>query len=114
MTLPFNSRLPVNARSLRNAGPPDVAHRYVYNILTFLRPQVSPMGFDDLTENDMEVYEYIKDNDFESHKWNTARAASDLDLTEDEVYESLSNLTKHIKDNIYLHYQDGGIRISAE
>ena len=72
------------------------------------------MAFEDLTENDMAVYEYIKENDFESVKWSTPRASIDLDLTEDEVYESLCNLTKHVKDNIYLHYSKGGIRISAE
>jgi len=72
------------------------------------------VGFEDLTENDIAVYEYIKENDFETVKWSTPMASRDLGLTEDEIRESLSNLTKHVKDNIYLHYNDGGIRISAE
>ena len=72
------------------------------------------MGFEDLTENDRKVYEYIKTRDFENNPWSTAQAARDLGMTEQEVYESLSNLAKHIRDNIWIHYRDGAIRISAE
>jgi hypothetical protein len=72
------------------------------------------MAFEDLTENDKKVYEYIKSHDFVTTKWSTPRAASELGLTEDEIYEALANLTKHIKDNIWIYYEDGGMRIVAE
>ncbi len=72
------------------------------------------MGFDELTPLDTRVYEYIKANDFETRMWSTAEAARALGATEAEVYESLAHLAKEIKDNIWIHYKDGGIRISAE
>jgi len=72
------------------------------------------MGFEDLTEIDLKVYEYVRDHDFENYPWNTEQAAEYLDIPEDEVLESLTNLAKHIRDNIWIHYKDGHIRISAE
>ena len=72
------------------------------------------MGMEDLTELDKRLYEYIKQGDFESKKWSTPEAAKALGVSEDEVYQSLSNLTKHIKDNIWIYYKDGGLRIVAE
>lgn len=72
------------------------------------------MGFDDLTDTDKRLYEYIKDNDFESKKWNSEEAAEQLGVETEAVYRSLSNLSKHIRDSIYIHYKDGGIRVSAE
>lgn len=72
------------------------------------------MGFEDLTEIDMKVYEYVRDHDFENYPWNTEQAAEYLDIPEEEIYEALSNLAKHIRDNIWIHYKDGHIRISAD
>lgn len=72
------------------------------------------MAFADLTSKDRKVYEYIKAGDFETKKWSTPTAASALGLTEDEVYEAMSNLTRHIKDNIWIYYKDGGLRVVAE
>ncbi len=72
------------------------------------------MGFEDLTEIDMKVFEYVRDHDFENYPWNTAQAAEYLDIPEEEVLQALSNLAKHIRDNIWIHYKDGAIRISAE
>lgn len=75
---------------------------------------VSVMGFDDLDEKDLKVYQYIKEHDFENYPWNTEQAAAYLGLSVEEVYQALSNLSKHIRDNIWIHYKDGHIRISAE
>lgn len=72
------------------------------------------MGFDELNELDRKLYEYIKSNDFENHKWNSKEAARHFDVDLDDIYESLSNLSKKIRDNIYIHYRDSGLRISAE
>lgn len=72
------------------------------------------MGFDELTEIDMMVYEYVRDHDFENYPWDTEQAAEYLDIPADEIYEALSNLAKHIRDNIWIHYKDGHIRISAD
>lgn len=72
------------------------------------------MGFDDLSEIDLAVYEYIKAGDFESEPWSTPAAAAALKLKDDEVYDSLHNLAKNIKDNIWIHYKGGKLRVSAE
>jgi hypothetical protein len=72
------------------------------------------MSFANLSEFEKKLYEYIKDNDFQSIKWSTRDVARTLHCTEDDVYNGLSNLSKEIKDNIWIYYQDGGIRIVAE
>ncbi|MCD6461905.1 MAG: hypothetical protein J7L61_04090 [Thermoplasmata archaeon] len=72
------------------------------------------MGMEDLTDLDKRLYEFIKMGDYETNKWSTPEAASKLGVPEDEIYKSLSNLSKHIKDKIYIYYKDGGLRIAAE
>jgi hypothetical protein len=77
-------------------------------------PERETMAFSDLTENDRKLYEYIKGGDFVTKKWSTPAAARALGLAEGDVYESMSNLTKHIKDNIWISYKNGGLRVVAE
>ena len=72
------------------------------------------MGFEDLTGLDKKLYEYIKNGDFVSKKWSTPEAAKKLGMKEADIYRSLSNLAKHIKDKIEINYRDGGLRIIAE
>ena len=75
---------------------------------------VYQMPFENLTDKEKKLYEYIKDNDFQSTKWSTPKVASELHMSGDDVYKALSNLSKEIKDNIWIYYEDGGIRIVAE
>lgn len=72
------------------------------------------MAEEELTENDRRLYEYIKARDFERNRWSTPEAAKDLNLSEDEIYESLSRLAKLMKGKIYIYYDDGGIRIQHD
>lgn len=72
------------------------------------------MSFENLNELEMRVYEYIKANDFQNQKWSTREAARALHTSEDDIYKALSNLSKEIKDNIWIYYEDGGLRIVAE
>ncbi len=72
------------------------------------------MSFENLTELEMRLYEFIKENDFQSKKWSTKDAARALHSSEDDIYNALANLSKEIKDNIWIYYEDGGIRIVAE
>ena len=72
------------------------------------------MGLEELTEIERKVYEYIKAGDFQSNKWSTPKAARDLNLKEDDVYEAIANLTRKIKDRIWVYYEDGGIRIVVD
>jgi hypothetical protein len=72
------------------------------------------MSFENISEFERRLYEYIKDNDFQSKKWSTMEAARALHASEDDVYNALANLSKEIKDNIWIYYENGGIRIVAE
>jgi hypothetical protein len=72
------------------------------------------MALENLTELDMRLYEYIKLNDFESFKWSTPDAAKSLGVEESEIYQSLANLSKHLKDKVWIYYKDGGLRVAAE
>jgi hypothetical protein len=72
------------------------------------------MAWENLNELDKRLYEYIKLNDFENYKWSTPDAAKSLGAEESEIYESLANLTKHLKDKVWIYYKDGGLRIAAE
>ena len=58
------------------------------------------MGMDELSNLEIRLYEYIKNNDFESNPWSSPNAAKKLDCEEDEIYEGLANLSKFIKDKI--------------
>jgi len=72
------------------------------------------MAYEDLSENDIRLYEYINMHDFETHKWSTPAAADALGMTEEEVRESMVSLIKNYSEKVYFHYEDGGIRISSE
>ncbi len=72
------------------------------------------MAEEELSELDKRLYAYIKLNDFETNKWSTQDAARSLGAEESEIYESLASLSKHMKDKVWIHYKDGGLRISAE
>jgi hypothetical protein len=72
------------------------------------------MAEEGLTELDRRVYEYIKLNDFDTNKWSTPEAARSLGVDESAIYESLANLTKYMKDKVWIYYKDGGLRIQAE
>jgi hypothetical protein len=72
------------------------------------------MPQEDLSELDMRLYQYIKLNDFETNKWSTPDAARSLGVEESEIYESLANLSKHMKDKVWIYYKDGGLRIASE
>ena len=72
------------------------------------------MAYEDLTDTDKKLYEYIKQGDYTTKPWSTPAAAKTLGVSEDAIYQSLSNLATHIKDNIHIFYEDGAIRVCAE
>ena len=72
------------------------------------------MAWEDLSDFEKRLFEYIRANDFESRKWSTPDTASRFNVSEDEIYKGLANLTKQIKDRIWIYYKDGGVRIVAE
>jgi DNA-binding MurR/RpiR family transcriptional regulator len=72
------------------------------------------MATEELTKLDLRLMEYIKKGDFETNKWSTPEAARKLGVKNADIYKSLHNIAKNARDRIYIHYKDGGIRISAE
>jgi hypothetical protein len=72
------------------------------------------MGFEDLTEFETRLFEWIRQSDFEEVAWKAARAAKAFKVSVDEVNEGLAALTAKVPANIYVHYENGAIRISAD
>ena len=72
------------------------------------------MGFPDLTEFETRLFEWIRQSDFEEVPWKAARAAKAFKVSSDEINEALAALTAKVPHNIYVHYENGAIRISAE
>ncbi|HJM19889.1 MAG TPA: hypothetical protein QF802_05485 [Candidatus Thalassarchaeaceae archaeon] len=72
------------------------------------------MAVEDLNKLERRLYEWIKKSDFETVPWSSQRAADAFDVSEDEILEALAALTSKIPHNIYVHYNDGAIRVSAE
>ena len=68
----------------------------------------------ELTQFESRLYSYILSNDFESRPWITSRVAAAMGVSEDEVYKGLSELTKKIKDNIWIYYKAGELHVVAE
>ena len=69
---------------------------------------------EDLTELEARIFEWIRQSDFEEVPWKAARAAKAFKVSSDEINEALAALTAKVPHNIYVHYEDGAIRISAE
>ena len=72
------------------------------------------MGFADLTEFETRLFEWIRQSDFEEVAWKANRAAKAFKVSVEEINDALAALTSKVPHNIYVHYQDGAIRISAE
>ena len=72
------------------------------------------MAMKDLNETEVKLYHYILAHDFESNPWITSRVAREIGMTEEAVYGALSELTKKIKDNIWIYYRSGELHVVAE
>ena len=51
---------------------------------------------------------------FGNYPWVTKDAAKELKISEDDLYVALSELTKKIRDNFWIYYEDGTLRIVAD
>jgi len=77
------------------------------------------MAYEDLTDTEKIVFDYIRGDDFVEKPWSTADAAKKLSqihhiaISEDEIYDALSNIAAKHKNHIHIHYRDGSIRIGA-
>ena len=71
------------------------------------------MAYEDLTDTEKIVFDYIRGDDFVENPWSTADAAKKLAISEDVIYDALSNIASKHKNHIHIHYRDGSIRIGA-
>ena len=54
------------------------------------------MAYEDLTDTEKIVFDYIRGDDFVEKPWSTADAAKKLAISEDVIYDALSNIAaKH-------------------
>ncbi len=72
------------------------------------------MAMKDLTDIELRIYEYVRDHDFGNYPWITKDAARYLKIPEEEVYKALAVLTKKIRDNIWIYYENGELHIVAD
>jgi hypothetical protein len=72
------------------------------------------MAMKDLNDLEMKVYQYVRDHDFGNYPWVTKNAAKDLGISEEDLYLALSELTKKIRDNFWIYYDNGTLRIVAD
>lgn len=72
------------------------------------------MAFKDLTRTELRTYEHIRANDFSTRPWVTSIEARRLGIPEEEMYRVLSELTRKIKDNIWIYYEAGNLHIVAD
>ena len=72
------------------------------------------MSMKDLTDVEMRVYEFVRDGDFGNNPWITKDVAKVLGMKEEDLYHALSELTKKIRDNFWIYYENGSLRVVAD
>ena len=68
---------------------------------------------EELTELEARLFEWIRQSDFETVAWSTAKAARSFKVKQDEVYEAVSALTRKVPDRIQVFYKNGAVHIAA-
>ncbi len=72
------------------------------------------MADEELTKDEERLWKYIRKHDFEDNPWSTPDAAKELKMKEDDVYKTLSGLLEKRKEQVYIYYKDGGIRLQTD
>lgn len=72
------------------------------------------MAMKDLTAFERKLYEFIRDGDYGNEPWVTVDVAKLLGTTDENVYNALSELTRKIKDNVWVHYSAGVLHVVAD
>jgi len=72
------------------------------------------MAIKDVTDLERRLYEHIRDNDYGSRPWSTPDVARILKVTEEDVYKALSELSKKMKDNVWIYYEAGELHVVAD
>lgn len=72
------------------------------------------MAMKDLTPFEDRLYRHILEHDYEANPWITTKVARELGVPEQDVYNALSELTKKIRDNVWVFYRSGHLHVVAE
>jgi hypothetical protein len=67
-----------------------------------------------LSDLEARLFEWIRQSDFETVAWSTAKAAIAFKVTQDDIYEAVAALTKKVPKQIQIYYKDGNLHIAAE
>ena len=65
-----------------------------------------------LTEDERIVWEHIQARNYEIEPWDTPKIAKELHMDEDRLYEALAGVAKKLKDDVYIYYRGGAIRLA--
>jgi len=69
---------------------------------------------EDLSDLEARLFEWIRQSDFESVPWSTAKATKAFKVKQDDIYEALAALTRKVPKRIQISYEDGSLRVAAE
>ena len=77
-------------------------------------PKGSQSTSTELSDLEARLFEWIRQSDFETVAWSTAKAAKAFKVKQDEIYEAVAALTKKVPKQIQVYYKDGHLHIAAE
>ena len=77
-------------------------------------PKGSQNNSTEVTDLEARLFEWIRQSDFETVPWSTAKAAKAFKVKQDEIYEAVAALTKKMPKQIQVYYEEGNLHIAAE
>lgn len=69
---------------------------------------------DELSEFEVKLLTWLAKSEFHIVPWSTKDAAKTFKVSEDEIYEAISSLSKKASDRIQVFYKDGSLHIAAD
>ncbi|HJM54850.1 MAG TPA: hypothetical protein QGI72_01240 [Poseidonia sp.] len=69
---------------------------------------------EELSEFEARLLKWLSKSEFHVVPWSTKDAAKTFKVSEDEVYEAISALSKKASDRIQIFYKDGSLHIAAD
>lgn len=69
---------------------------------------------EELTKFEGKLLKWLATCDFHVVPWSTKDAAKTFKVSEDEIYESVTSLTKKVPEQIQIFYKDGSLHIAVD
>ncbi len=95
-------------------SPDGQVHHLAHTGQSMQPPKGSQSTSTDVTDLEARLFEWIRQSDFETVAWSTAKAAKAFKVTQDAIYEAVAALTKKMPKQIQVYYKDGNLHIAAE